>query len=70
MFMLKIKIQAFYLHNSYLFRHWLFSWNQDEDGDIAFSIAKRVHFIKYKEHTLVKFGKMNYVRAPKYVRGE
>lgn len=70
MYMLKIKLQAFYMHKSYLFRHWLFSWKQDEEGDIVFSVANSVHFIKYKEHTIVKFGKMNYAKAPKYVRGE
>lgn len=70
MFTLKIKLQAFYLHKSYLFRHWLFQWKQDEDGDIVFSIANRLHFIKYKEHTVVKFGKFDYQNAPKYVRGE
>lgn len=52
----------------YKFKHWLFSWNQDEGGDIVFTVVKILHFIKYKEHTIIKFGKMNYQPAPKYVQ--
>ena len=68
MFMLKIKLQAFYLTKAYAFRHWLFAWNVDTEGDIIFSVAGMLHFTKYKEHTIVKFGRGNFVRAAKYVR--
>lgn len=68
MYMLKLKIQAAYLMNVYKFKHFVFSWNQDEEGDIVFSLCKLVHFIKYKEHTIVKFGNKGYQPAPKYVK--
>lgn len=66
----KICLQAFYLHKAYMFRHWLFQWKQDEEGDIVFSVANRLHFLKYKEHTIIMFGKKEFQIAPKYVRGE
>lgn len=37
----------------YRFRHWLFSWRQDGEGDLVFVVANRLAFTKYKEHTLV-----------------
>ncbi len=52
------------------FKHWLFSWNVDSEGDIVFSIAKRIHCVKYKQSTLFVFGKTDYEEAPKYIRGE
>lgn len=61
------KLQASAMMASYKLRHWLFSWNVDEEGDIVFSVAKCIHFIKYKEHTIVKWGKRGYAEAPKYV---
>ncbi len=69
MFTFKMKIKAAWMMNCYKFRHVVFSWNQDEEGDIVFSVAKVIHFIKYKEHTIVKFGKQGYEQAAKYVRG-
>lgn len=51
----------------YQFKHWFFRWNVDDDGDIVLSVASILHFIKYKEHTLVKFGRLNYAEARKYV---
>lgn len=68
--LLKLKLQSSYMLKMYKLRHFLFSWKQDEEGDIVFSVASILHFIKYKEHTIVKFGKMGYEAAPKYVRGE
>lgn len=77
--MLKLKyawyrIKAWWVCNipwaKYRFKHWLFSWNQDEEGDIVFSIAKTIHFIKYKEHTIIRFGKYDYKEAPKYLISE
>lgn len=53
---------------SYRFRHWLFAWKIDDEGDLVFSVGKVLHFIKYKEHTIVKFGKQSYVDAPKHIK--
>ncbi len=48
-----------------------FRWNQDRDGDIVFSVAKRVHFTKYDNSTLVRFGKRKDLNAlPKHVHVE
>lgn len=49
------------------FRHWVFRWNVDDDGDIVFSIMNIVHFIKYKQSTIINFGKRKYKEAPKYI---
>lgn len=58
---------GFFLLKKYQFSHWFFKWNQDEEGDIVFSVMNIVHFIKYKEHTNVLWGRKNYSCAPKYV---
>lgn len=52
----------------YKFRHWCFQWKQDEEGDIVFVIFNCIGFVKYKEHTIVKFGKIvkEYISARKY----
>lgn len=47
---------------------WMFNWNKDEDGDIVFTFAKVFHFAKYKESTIIGFGRKNYQKAPKYVK--
>ena len=60
-------MKGFYLINKYKFIHWFFQWNLDDDGDITFTVANIVHFTKYKEHTVVRFGRKNYEAAPKYV---
>lgn len=69
MYMLKMKAIARLMMASYKFRHWFFQWNMDKEGDIVLSVAGVVHFLKYKEHTIVKWGKQDFVKAPKYVRG-
>lgn len=51
----------------YKFKHFMFKWNKDADGDIVFSVFGILHFIKYKEHTVIKFGIKNYEQAPKYI---
>lgn len=56
-----------YVIKTYAFKHWLFSWNQAIEGNIIFSICHKIHFIKYKEHTSVKFGNLIYTSAPKYL---
>lgn len=61
----------YWQHYSYIFWHWFFSWNQDEEGDLTFSIARMIHFTKYKEHTTVHFfNSKKFTPAPKYVSGE
>jgi hypothetical protein len=41
----------------YRLRHWLFQWNYcEQDGSIVFTVAGALHFLKYKEHTIVYFG--------------
>lgn len=62
-----LKLKASYMLNVYKFKHWMFSWHVDAENDIVFSVAKRIHFVKYKEHTIVQFGKREYAVAPKYV---
>lgn len=52
---------------SYKLRNFLFAWNLDEERDLTFSVCKVIHFIKYKEGTIVKFGKKEYLPAPKYL---
>lgn len=51
----------------YRFRHWIFQWKQDEEGDLAFVFLGFIAFIKYKEHTLVKFDGHKMADAPKYL---
>jgi hypothetical protein len=64
-----LELKALKLVKSYKFRHWLFAWNVDSEGDIVFSVANVLHFVKYKEHTIVKWGKQQgYSQAAKYVR--
>ena len=50
----------------YKFKHWVFSWKQDEDGDIAFVICNRMAFVKYKEHTIIRFDGNKMMDAEKY----
>lgn len=45
----------------------VFNWNQDEDGDITLSVCNIVHFTKYKEMTLIRWGKKSYEQAPKRI---
>lgn len=69
-FMKKMKLKAYLMMSKYKFHHWVFKWNQDEDGAIVFSVVGAFHFIKYKEHTIFKFGKKNYDGAAKYYVAE
>lgn len=67
----RLRAQAFL--KSYKFRHWAFRWNceaQEDGASIVFSVFNCIHFLKYKEHTLIKYGhpsKFNYTEAAKYV---
>lgn len=54
----------------YKFHHWLFQWKIDDEGDITLSVAGLFHLTKYKEHTIIRFGKMHYANAPQYIKIE
>lgn len=47
--------------------HSMFKWTKDEEGDITFRLFWLLNFTKYKEHTIIKFGWLNYEPASKYV---
>ena len=66
------KMRAFAMTKSYNFKHWCFRWNceMDDGQSIVFTVCNRIHFLKYKEHTLVYFGhpsKFKFEEAAKYV---
>jgi len=67
LYTMKLKVQMACSTKTYKFRHWLFSWKDDGDRGLVFSIAQVIHFVKYKEHTIVELGKKDYDAAPKYV---
>lgn len=52
-------------------KRWCFTWNaepEEEGGSIVFTLFKVIHFLKYKESTLIYFGKKKeYQPARKYV---
>jgi hypothetical protein len=52
---------------SYKLRHWLFRWTVDGENAITLTVLNRLNFTKYKEHTIVRWGR-NWKRAPKYVK--
>ncbi len=61
-------LKSRYIILKYRFIHWLFQWNQDEEGALVFTIAGILHFLKYKEHTIIRLGGSNVYRpAPKYL---
>jgi hypothetical protein len=66
----RYSINSRMMHLSYRLRHWAFQWKQDNEGDIAFVVLGRIAFVKYKEHTIVRFDGHKMADAPKYVRGE
>ena len=67
------RLRAYVFLKSYKFKHWAFRWNceAEQDGSsIVFTLFNHIHFLKYKEHTLINFGqpsKFNYTEAIKYV---
>jgi len=61
------KLNAAITIAQYRFKHWIFQWKQDDENDIAFVIANIITFVKYKEHTIVKFGKNTMRIADKYL---
>lgn len=65
---LKYKLMAIFYTSKYKFKHWFFKWNVDEEKDLVFSVCNVIHFIKYKEHTVIKFGRKQYESAPKYIK--
>jgi len=54
----------------YKISHMIFQWNteeQDDGGSIVFTVCNFIHFVKYREHTLIYFEKNRYKPARKYV---
>lgn len=54
----------------YKFRHWAFTWGLDSEGDLVLTVFKVLHLTKYKEHTIVNWGKKEIFPAPKWIKGE
>ena len=63
----KAKVQYWYAWSRYHIPHMLFKWTKDEEGDICFRLFFIFNFIKYKEHTIFKFGYLNYEDAPRHI---
>lgn len=59
--------KAAYALAMYRFRHWALQWKVDGEGDITLTVCQVLNLTKYKEHTTIKWGNMNYADAPKYV---
>jgi hypothetical protein len=55
-----------FLEMKYRLEHWFFQWRVDDEGDITFTLAGILNFIKYKEHTIIGFCRGIYYPAPKY----
>lgn len=54
-----------------MLKNRIFKWNFDPECDLVFSVCGILHFVKYKEHTLIKWGKQSdHCPAPKYLREE
>lgn len=62
-----VNILTFVWNAKYIFRHWLLAWKQDEEGDIALVFFNRLAFVKYKEHTIVRWDGHRMASAPRYV---
>lgn len=53
----------------YQFKHWFFMWQLDDDNDITLTVCRFIHLTKYKEHTIIRFGKNKGCKqAPKFIR--
>lgn len=50
----------------YKLRHWVFRWKQDDEQDIAFVLFNRIAFVKYKEHTIIRWDGNRLSDAGKY----
>jgi hypothetical protein len=65
-FVKRMKVMAWYRMTILHFWYWVFKWQLDADNDLVFSICNLIHFIKYKQSTLVKFGRRpEFKEAPK-----
>lgn len=64
---IKDEVLAKYEIISYRIKNYIFSWNVDSDNDITLSVLGVMHIVKYKEQTIVYFGKKGgLLPAPKY----
>lgn len=66
-----LKVRSWY-YTSYHFKHWLFRWDAEADhpyeGSICFTVCNILHFVKYKEHTLIIWGNnRRFVPARTYI---
>lgn len=56
---------------SWRLRRWMFQWKLDDEGDLAIIVFRCIALVKYKEHTVVRFGRFSDWRsAPKYLKEE
>ena len=56
--------------NTYKMKQFLFQWNaetEEDGGSVVFTFCKVLHFLKYKDSTLIYFGKDRFQRARKHV---
>ena len=68
LFVLRMKLKALIATSRLRFEYWFFQWKLDQDNDIVFSICNVVHFVKYKQSTIVYWGRQPMFReAPKYL---
>jgi hypothetical protein len=62
---------AYYIPKAlYHLKHDAFKWNQDSEGDITFRLFWVFHFTKYKEHTIIKVGRIHMEPAHKYYKAD
>lgn len=57
--------------NTYKLKQFFFNWNselEEDGGSIVFTFCKVLHFVKYKESTLICFGNGRFQKAIKYVK--
>lgn len=52
-------------------KNYLFSWHaekEEDGGSIVFTFAQRIHFLKYKDMTIIYFGKGRFTKARRNVQ--
>lgn len=57
--------------NTYKLKQFFFNWNsetEEQGGSVVFTFCKVIHFVKYKDSTLISFGKGRFQKAIKYVK--
>ncbi len=46
--------------------HWILRWTVDSEGGITLTLCGCLNFTKYKESTIIKWGR-GYTQAPKHI---